>query len=550
MSTKRVVARNVVWNWGGMAARLMSGFLVAPMLVHRLGDETYGLWILIASMTGYFALLDLGVRGSVGRYIAFHRAADDREGVNSTLSTALAVLGGLAVAALAAMLLLAPALIRIFEIPPEQASAARVALTIVGFNLALHLILSLFDATLWAFQRFDTLNKIDIPIRLSVVGLTFWLVDARSGLVTLAWITLADTATTGLLKIACSFQADGGLRVGPSLVRRSVLRNIFGYGLWNFIISVGRLTTLNVSSFLIGSLLGLAALTPFSIARRLVEYASMILTSATGVLTPVATGFAAQDQGDRQTRMFLAGGKCCMAFALGVLSYFLLAGRSLIVLWIGPHLADASLLLMILMLGELLPMSQYAASSILMGMARNRMLALMSVVENVIGLGLLVVLARPYGLTGVCVALAVVAAGSRGLAQAWYTCRVLKISIGRYVREVVAPALAAIVPPTALLAGLVSLRPPGSWPLLIAYTGLYGAAFIASGAVMLLGRERLAQLATRLVARVRSSRFGPPLPVAVGCEGEAAQVSTIEEDEAAGSLSAPDHRPAAGGRLR
>src|SRR5436189_290178 len=45
---KRVVVRNVVWNCASLVVQLLTGFVVAPFLVHRLGETRYGLWILIA----------------------------------------------------------------------------------------------------------------------------------------------------------------------------------------------------------------------------------------------------------------------------------------------------------------------------------------------------------------------------------------------------------------------------------------------------------------------------------------------------------------------
>src|SRR5258708_1195669 len=90
------VVRNVAWNWGGMAAELLAGLVVAPYLVYRLGDSPYGLWIFIGSLTGYFGLLDLGVRGSVGRHLALYRAQRDANALNATLNSAVAVLTGMA----------------------------------------------------------------------------------------------------------------------------------------------------------------------------------------------------------------------------------------------------------------------------------------------------------------------------------------------------------------------------------------------------------------------------------------------------------------------
>ncbi|HEX2971798.1 MAG TPA: oligosaccharide flippase family protein, partial [Tepidisphaeraceae bacterium] len=94
MSVTRVIARNVIWNWVALGANLLAGFIVAPFLVHRLGQTGYGLWILVASLIDYFGLLDMGVRGAVGRQIALHHAKQNRQGVNETLSTALAILSG------------------------------------------------------------------------------------------------------------------------------------------------------------------------------------------------------------------------------------------------------------------------------------------------------------------------------------------------------------------------------------------------------------------------------------------------------------------------
>src|SRR5438105_4701478 len=178
MSANRAIARNVVWNWAGMAMPMLAGFVIAPFLVHRLGQLRYGEWILIASLTNYFGLLDLGIRGSVGRYIAYHRARAEQDGVNQTLSTALAVLGSAGIFALLVTTFLPVLFFRIIDVPVEDQAACQWALWVVGLNLALTLPFNVFDATLWAFQRFDVLNAIDIPVVLLRSVLTFALVGS------------------------------------------------------------------------------------------------------------------------------------------------------------------------------------------------------------------------------------------------------------------------------------------------------------------------------------------------------------------------------------
>src|SRR5438105_3772905 len=300
MSANRTIARNVVWNWAGMAIPMLSGFVIAPFLVHRLGQLRYGEWILIASLTNYFGLLDLGIRGSVGRYIAYHRARGEQDGVNQTLSTALAVLGSAGLLALAVTTVLPAVFFRLIDVPAEDQAACHGALLIVGLNLALTLPFNIFDATLWAFQRFDVLNAVDIPAVLLRTVLTFALVGSGHGLVALALVTFGTTVAASLAKAFFSFLYDPELRIHWRHVQGSALRNLYGYGVWLFVISVTRLALGEVNPLLIGALLGPGPVTPYSIAKRLMGYATSLLLAGANVLTPVAT--TSHAQGSQKTQ--------------------------------------------------------------------------------------------------------------------------------------------------------------------------------------------------------------------------------------------------------
>src|SRR5262249_45927622 len=175
MIGKRRIAFNVMWDWAGMAVGILSGFVVSPFLVRTLDETGYGLWILIASLSGYFGLLDLGVRGSVGRNMAFYRARNELGHVNAILNTALALLLIPALLSAIGAFGLAPLFGRLFAVPEGRETAVRLALVLTGINLAVAILFSVFDAALWSMQRFDVLNAIDIPVTLLRTLLTFLL---------------------------------------------------------------------------------------------------------------------------------------------------------------------------------------------------------------------------------------------------------------------------------------------------------------------------------------------------------------------------------------
>ena len=463
-----------------MVTEILAGFVVAPFLVRRLGVTGYGLWIVIGSLGGYFSFVDFGMRGSVGRQLAACRATGDWEEANRIINTALAILSALAVLVIVGVGLSSMALDRMFEVPADQIGNARLALLLVGANLALSFPLQIFDGNLWAAQRFDVLNLVDIPATLVRIGLTFAFVRNGNDIVTLALITLVTSAGSGVIKAAISFRMDRFLAISARHIRRESGHVLFGYGWWNFVLALARLTKTQFSPLLIGSFLNVALVTPFSIARRLQDYAHKVIWTATGVLIPIATGFHARAEVAPQQRLFVEGGKYATAFATFFVVYFICLGRSVIGLWMGPQFSYAAALLIILTLGEYVQMTQSLTGSIILATARHKMLAWLAVVETVITLGLVVLVARPFGLIGVCFALAVPQVVFSGIGTVILGCRVTGVGFAKYLQEAVLPAFIAAIIPAVALAVVTFWKQPYSWATLGAYSFGYGLTYVAS----------------------------------------------------------------------
>jgi O-antigen/teichoic acid export membrane protein len=499
---KRLVARNVIWNWAGVGSAMLVGFVVAPFLVRHLGETTYGLWILIASLTSYFGLLDLGTRGSVGRNVAFYRAKGDARQVNAILSTALAVLCTAGLVALLGTGVIQLLFFRLFDVPADQVAQTRLALLLIGINLGLSLPTSVFDAMLWAFQRFDVLNGIDIVTALVRTGLTFYFVSQGHGLVALATITLLTTLGCALAKAAFTFRLERSLAVGPSHLRRDAVGIIFSYGLWHFLRSLASRVNTQISPVLIGSVLGVGLVTVYSIAARLLTYATSLLSAGAGVLAPLAASLHAEEKHQQQQQMFLQGNKFALAGALFFLAAFLCLGKAFILLWMGPSLEYSYQLLVILALGEVLPMSQGVTHSTVCGLGQPRGLACIEILDNVVAVSLALVLTRPFGLAGVCAGVATSGFVFRGVVTVVYGCRLLKLPLWRYGREVVLPALAVGAPLGAALACLSSWAPPADWFGLFAYGGGYALCYALVGGAVLVGLGRLRFGGARLARAV------------------------------------------------
>jgi O-antigen/teichoic acid export membrane protein len=403
------------------------------------------------------------------------------------------LLSGVAVLALIATLVVLLVFFHIFDVPAENVAAARWAILVLGINLAVTFPISVFDGVLWGLERFDLLNVIDIPTAVVRTGLTFWLVRDPGDVLALACITFLTTAGNEIVKAIISFRVDRKLRLAPSLFRGKQAVQLYGYGLWQFLLQIARQISGQIGTLIVGSMVAVSAVTPFSIAGRLVMYASQFMVAATGVLTPLATALHAKEDGDGERRLFLEGGRWCTAFAVFVVSALLLLGQPLLLLWIrkGEVVKASEPVLILIVLGELLPMSQWLTYSIIMGKARHRAVAISSLVEGVIAAVGGAWAAKHWGILGVCGVFAVAAFLCRGVFQVWFACRVLRVGLWRYVGASILLPLVVAVLPVLLLKGVLLCREPEGWLDLVAYGGGFSLVYAIAAGIGLGGAKYL-----------------------------------------------------------
>src|SRR5262249_39620417 len=143
--------------------------------------------------------------------------------------------------ALASAGLIVTVFLHLLDVPADQVRTTQLAILFVFLALAMSFPLNVFDATLWAFQRFDALNAVDLATAVIRASLTLWLVNAESGLLSLSLITFGTMFGNGLSKGYLSFAIDPGLHITLRNVRKEFACSILGYGVWRLGMTAGSL---------------------------------------------------------------------------------------------------------------------------------------------------------------------------------------------------------------------------------------------------------------------------------------------------------------------
>ena len=233
---KRDIIRNLGSNWFALGINVLVGIFLSPYILHRLGDEAFGLWISIFSLTGYYGLFDVGIRSSIVRYIAKYSATDERENLYRLVITAMFGYTHIAIVTMTATLIMTYYVHSIFpKIAAGFVPTAPWLLLMVGTSASLGFPMGVLSGILEGLQRFYLLNLTNTCSTLLRALLIVVALQHGRGLLTVALITTSLPQHGQLINAIAVFR-HLPLRFGPNCVSRSSKRRIASYRGTTFLI--------------------------------------------------------------------------------------------------------------------------------------------------------------------------------------------------------------------------------------------------------------------------------------------------------------------------
>ena len=440
----RTILRNILSTWVGYAVSLIIGLLLSPFVVHHLGNTGYGVWTLVVSLTGYFGTLDLGLRQSVGRFVARYMALNDEENVNRTISNAFTLLGVAGMLSLLAAVIVTFGL-GIFHIEPNYRADAKIALLISGLNICLALPMSVFSAVLFSLERFDVVTGISILGALTRSAMIVVFLSRGYGVIALALIMLCASSAEYVLSAIMARKLYPRLRPRRCHVETAKCKELFNFGIYRFIWIVANQLIFYADTIVIGIFLSAGAITYYAVAGSLINYGRNIVALAADTLSPASSALDAKNDTKGLQDLLILGTGIALTVGLPICVGFLFLGKQFITLWMGPAYAISAAYLIVLTIAQFTSMPQYTSAVVLVSMAKHKTLAYVTVGEGITNLILSIILVRKFGLVGVAWGTVIPHIISTAVLIPSFTLGALKMKWSDYlVRGLVRPVLAAI----------------------------------------------------------------------------------------------------------
>ncbi|MBK5218725.1 MAG: oligosaccharide flippase family protein [Thermoleophilia bacterium] len=459
--------RNTMAQSASVIAGYLFSFLLAPLMISRLGLDAFGVWAVTGAFATYAGLLDLGIGRSLARFIAVYDAADEKHRIDECVGLGLLATVVVGVATAAVAVLVAP-----------FASDQLGVLDSGEMRLVL-----LSSVAIWTLNGIDgVLTAVGIGLRRMVPPNVATTVGAT---INFAFSVAALLLSSSLVVYALANAAAGVFALIPAAIAmryvwrspyvawptRELVKDVLGFSIKNQVGWFADLINFQTDKVIIALMVDIRAAAVYEIASRVVLAVRSVAVLTVSAMIPTAAARIVEEGRTVIEEMYRRYTLRTCAIAFPLFTVTSVTAPFLLIAWLKTAPGDAELLVPFLTLAYFVNITTAVGSTIAIGAGHPGMASANSVLIAVVNVVLTLALAPIFGLWGVVAGtfLAVT------FGSLLFNVRFLRL-FGLQLRDLLAAVLPAGVlalglgiPPAiiALLVGVPSGRPSATFWLLI-----------------------------------------------------------------------------------
>lgn len=374
MESKKEIRIGAFLSYFLLLLNTVYGLLVAPFILRHVGQETYGVYKTIASLSASLAVADLGLSSTMTRYIAKFLAEGDKKKANNFIGMMFIQ------CSIVAFFFISISFVAYTQIDTIYASTfsrnqmliAKNILLILSASIVIRLFENLAFGILSGSERFSYGNGIKIVSLLLKIFLIFVLLPLTHNIL----IVVASETIVAIISLAAFLiYSKRSISLFPKLIYWD--KRLFKESLGYTVLMLAQTITIqfngNVDNILIGALIGASSVAVYSMALLVFNMYENLAGSISNLMLPSITKKVVAHVGYKELEKDVIKVGRIQYFILGAaLGGFFLLGRDFFNIWLGNGYDDCYYLTLVLMVSVTLPIVESVTLSILR--AENKML--------------------------------------------------------------------------------------------------------------------------------------------------------------------------------
>ncbi len=344
------------------------GLFLTPYIIGQIGETSYGVYKTISSFTSSLMVLDLGLGGTMMRYIAKYRADKEESKIPNFVC-----MGGIQTGVICAVVSVVTMVLYFFldviyqnGLTTEELVTAKRLYVFLALGIVFHIIENLLNGVISGYNKFIFANGIKV-IRLiaRIISVVVFLGIFKNSLV-LVIIDLLCTLVFVVVELIYIFYVLK-LKIYYTHWDGKVFFESLKYTLLLFFSSIVDQINGNISNVVIGAIISSAAVTIYSMAVLIFGMYQQMSTAISGVMLPTVTDSLKNDDDKCTNTLKIVSdiGRIQFMILGAVLVGFITLGKPFINLWLGSGYDDVYYLVLILLVPALLELCINVCLSIL-----------------------------------------------------------------------------------------------------------------------------------------------------------------------------------------
>jgi O-antigen/teichoic acid export membrane protein len=397
----RESAGNAFYSIAEYIAQPLSMLVAAPFLVHKLGLQQYGIWMLVSAILGSMGILSTGFGDATVKYVSAYRGQNNPAGVERTIRATLSIntlLGGLF--GLLVWVAAPYAVDHIFKIEPVFHAASIQAIRISAVILLVRSVESVFVSTLRAFECYGPPVKLNVFLRTIVVVSAVVLAAVGRGVVAIMVATLFWSALIVILQAIAARRVIGPMNPFPTF-EREALAEVFSFGCFSWLQALAGVVFSYADRFLVAAMLGTAPVAIYVLCVQVAQPIHGLAAAAFNFVFPHISSRHEAGEVCGPRRVFRLAMLMSLALSLALALPLIVFGKPILAFWMGKQVAnDGHLVLALLAIAYVLLALNVVPHYALLAFGRVRLISGLNLGSGVLLTLLMASLVPTFGLTG------------------------------------------------------------------------------------------------------------------------------------------------------
>ena len=476
ITTSRRLAHNTFFNVVTLIASSVIQFFLIRFFLGQLGENRYGVWLLVASIFRYRDMMGMGLNSAINRYIPVYLAKNNKEDIQRVVNTSFFFFLTLGIVLVLATLVIYYNVGSWFTIEAHLVAAACKLVLVLGLCATCAMPLQLSSAILSGLQRYDIINLgVLVPLLLRTILLVVLLLRGY-GLITMGLVFGLSEVVTRILQFVFARKLLPQISISFKSIDFKLLREMLAYGINTFLYATGAVIIYKASDVIIGIFIGTAQVSQFAIASASILLLSQFLQTFTRALKPAVSDLDARDEHSRVREIAFLMQKYSLLLIVPAGCFLVVMGREFLWIWVGEKFQDPKVvdgmrvILAILTVGHCLRLAQHSNFVVLVGKGDHKVFGILMAVTAIFCVVLSVVSIKvlKLGLIGIAWSNFLPITVTSGLILPMYFNWKMQITVKESITRAWLPAFRGTLPAMGLISIWKYLAPPDSWPEIFA----------------------------------------------------------------------------------